>query len=51
MPLKKLSDPPKICNDPNHDPPPHIVLENGTYEYECPSCGHKVIFTVSRPTF
>lgn len=27
------------CLDPSHNPPTHIVLEPGEWEYTCPSCG------------
>jgi predicted RNA-binding Zn-ribbon protein involved in translation (DUF1610 family) len=49
MPLKKIDTPEnmkKICLHPEHNPPMHIVLEPGKYEYTCPACGNKVIFTV-----
>lgn len=41
----------KLCQHPEHEPPMHIALEPGTYEYECPSCGHKKIINVPRITF
>ena len=52
MPLRKISDwnPLKICAHPEHNPPGHIVLDPGTYEYECPGCGRKITFVIS-PTF
>jgi predicted RNA-binding Zn-ribbon protein involved in translation (DUF1610 family) len=28
----------------------HQVFQNGVYEHTCPSCGHKTIFRVNRPT-
>lgn len=34
------------CRHIEHDPPGFIVLEPGTYEHLCPSCGHKTVFTV-----
>lgn len=40
--------PPEPCMSPEHNPPMHIVLEAGTYEYTCPVCGHKQVFTVQR---
>ena len=33
MGLKKISDAPKTCLHPEHDPPRHYAYENGTYEY------------------
>lgn len=50
MPTRKISDLPRPCGDPDHDPPTHIVLENGIYEHECPKCGQVGRFEVSRPT-
>ncbi len=44
--LKKIADAPKPCFDSEHNPPSHIVLEPGKYEYTCPSCGKVTIFTV-----
>ena len=29
------------CNSPEHNPPTHIYLEPGEYDYVCPVCGHK----------
>lgn len=49
MSLKRLDDPKgygKICNSPEHNPPMHIYLEPGTYEWTCPVCGAKRVFTV-----
>jgi len=36
----------KQCMSPEHNPPMHIVLQPGTYEYVCPACGNKIKFTV-----
>lgn len=36
----------KGCKDTEHNPPQMIVLEPGTYEHECPSCGNIQVFTV-----
>ncbi len=38
-----------ICRDPEHNPPGHIVLEDGDYRYTCPSCGKVTTFVVSNP--
>lgn len=46
MPLKKIKEPEKVCLSPEHNPPMHIYLEAGTYEYTCPACGKKVVFEV-----
>lgn len=45
---KKIADaPPRLCQDPEHKPPGMIVLEPGMYEHICPTCGKKIVFTVS----
>jgi hypothetical protein len=44
--LKKIEDEKKPCFSPEHNPPSQIVLAPGTYEYVCPSCGERVVFTV-----
>jgi hypothetical protein len=51
-PLRKLDCPePRMpCASPEHNPPSHIYLEAGHYEYECPACGQKTEFRVSNPT-
>ena len=48
--LRKIAEAPKPCLHPEHNPPGHVVLEDGVYEYECPGCGAKTVFTVSKPT-
>jgi predicted RNA-binding Zn-ribbon protein involved in translation (DUF1610 family) len=40
----------KVCKNPEHNPPSHIVLEPGAYEHTCPGCGHKTVFRVTAPT-
>lgn len=42
---KKGSD----CLNLEHNPPMHIVLENGTYKHTCPGCGNVIVFTVNNP--
>lgn len=51
--LKKIADLPKgqRCIHPNHNPPMHIYLTDGIYEYTCPSCGHVQRFTVNHLIF
>ncbi len=44
--LRKIADAPQQCLSPEHNPPSMIHLDPGTYEYVCPSCGHKTTFTV-----
>lgn len=61
MPTKKiadLEDPTKIwsrkiplCEDPEHNPPTHMVFEPGVYEHTCPRCGAKRTFTVHRSMY
>lgn len=41
----------KPCRHPQHNPPMHIVLESGIYEYTCPQCGQKTRFNVMRPSW
>lgn len=41
----------KPCLDPAHNPPSHLYLEAGEYEWTCPSCGKKVEFVVPSITF
>jgi hypothetical protein len=48
MSLKKIADLKTVCLSPEHNPPTMIVLPPGIYEYTCPSCGAKVVFTVPR---
>lgn len=57
MPLKRIADLPAPksdvipCYHIDHNPPKHIVLEDGVYEHVCSQCGYKTVFTVFRPTF
>lgn len=40
--FKRISGPEgksERCRDKEHNPPGHICLKPGTYEYTCPSCG------------
>jgi hypothetical protein len=48
MPLRKISEPSRRerCLSPEHNPPNMIVLQPGTYEHTCPSCGHATVFTI-----
>lgn len=41
----------KPCLDPAHNPPSHLYLEAGEYEWTCPSCGKKTEFVVPSITF
>lgn len=49
--FKKIEDvePPCLC--PEHNPPMHIVLAPGKYEYTCPSCGKVTIVNVPLITY
>lgn len=49
MPLRKLADIPKVCTHREHNPPAHMVYSEGVWEWECPGCGKKQRFTVTRP--
>lgn len=44
--LRRIADAPRPCLSPEHNPPSRIYLEAGSYEYVCPSCGHKTTFSV-----
>lgn len=47
-------EPPKPeerCTSAEHNPPSHIVLPDGTHKWQCPACGHVMIFVVSSPTW
>ena len=47
MPLRKIKDfRTEACMSPEHNPPSHMVMESGVYEYECPACGKKQTFEV-----
>lgn len=52
MPLRKIDGDPKypqykkICRNPSHNPPMHIVLKPGIYEYSCPACGEIQIISI-----
>jgi hypothetical protein len=48
MTIKKIETwpKPKICRNPEHNPPSHMVLEPGLYSHTCPGCGKVQVFTV-----
>ena len=48
MPTKKIADlpPEETCTHSEHNPPTHMVYEDGVYEHTCPACGHKQEFIV-----
>lgn len=48
--LRKISELAIGCSDPEHNPPSHYYYESGVYEYTCPHCGAKRIFTVRNLT-
>jgi hypothetical protein len=49
MPTRKIADLPKPCRHPDHDPPKHMVFDDGVYEHTCAGCGQTQRFEVSRP--
>ncbi len=55
--LKKIEDSGTMwkdegfCSHPEHEPPMHIVLENGKYRHTCPGCGKVKEFVVRNPIF
>lgn len=45
--FRKIAEPTeKRCRDKEHNPPMHICLKPGIYEYVCPSCGETQIINV-----
>ena len=44
--LRKIAGPKYPCLNEAHEPPKHLVLPPGTYEYTCPTCGYVTIFEV-----
>lgn len=44
--LRKIRDIPAPCLSDEHDPPKHMVLEPGGYEWTCPACKAVTYFTV-----
>lgn len=44
--FRKVRDVPTGCRHPEHQPPMHIYLEPGVWEYICPGCGNVMRFTV-----
>lgn len=38
------------CNHAEHNPPTHMLMEAGTYQWKCPGCMNVVQFTVTKPT-
>ena len=52
MSFRKLPDPDpaftlfKSCKSPEHKPPSHIVLDPGTWEWKCQTCGEVTIVCV-----
>ncbi len=47
--LRKIRDIKPPCISHEHNPPMHIVLPPGEYEWTCPACGQKIRFIVSGP--
>jgi hypothetical protein len=52
MPFKKIEDvsEDEICRNPEHNPPMHISLKPGTYEWTCPACGKSTKVKVNSAT-
>jgi len=54
MPLRKIESPEdwgedgKVCLSLEHSSPSHMFYEPGTYEWTCPVCGEKTVFTVPK---
>lgn len=51
MPFRKIEAgwAKQICTSSEHNPPQHIYLEPGVYEYECPVCHQKQIVKITEP--
>lgn len=52
MPLRRIDDDKdwgmeKVCLHREHEPPAHMVYKPGKYEYECPGCHRKIVFSVN----
>ena len=53
MSFKKIEDSKweiNTCKSPEHNPPMHIVLQPGNYEWTCPQCGNVQIIIVPEIT-
>lgn len=48
---RKIADLEPICSHPAHNPPSHMVYEDGLWENVCPGCGATKIFRVANPRF
>ncbi len=48
--FRKIANVPEFgfCKHPEHDPPKHIVLDPGVYEYQCPACAARSVITQHR---
>ena len=44
--LRRIGDCSVPCMHPEHNPPSHIVLQPGEYEWTCPECGRVTYFMV-----
>lgn len=51
MTLRKVADPPRLCEHREHHPPSFIVLEPGVWEHTCPGCGRVSHITVPERGF
>jgi len=49
--LKKVENIEPPCIHPEHNPPTHIVLRPGIYEYTCPACGKTIRFVIPAITY
>lgn len=37
------------CTHSGHNPPGHIVLEEGEHTYECPACHKQTVIVIRKP--
>ena len=46
---KPLGPEERPCFDSEHNPPSHIVLDEGTHIWTCPACGRSQEIVVTKP--
>ena len=50
MPFINTNEQNKPCMSPEHNPPTHVVLNDGVHVWECPSCGKTTYLVITNPT-
>lgn len=54
MPFRRIKEDAEeeiVCTSPYHNPPLHVMLAPGRYQYECPVCWKRTEVTVPGVTF